>query len=585
MKACATILALGLLLVGWSPSVEAAPKSETITQDAVAECTQNLQAIGRALAAYRHDHGELPPRLSDLYPMYLADKAAFHCPADPSDGMPGPGLPADPKMPISYFYLLNGERGAAALGPAFRLGPQPLGPDATWRDTVTAARVQFGDEVPAVDCLHHTGSAGFFLALAHSGQIYRSRPDWDLQPRTIAAGLERLEQDLTAGPKTVTGHWSLGALEQYTVSWINGSLSPALRHRLRTVADRLSVTAKVLPAASRSAAHRLAARFYQGAGRTKQALAAAERAVKAPGNEEPSRRLLEELRLRVAWTPARPPTWKELKALYALYAPPPGLALQAAREKLSETDDATVSKVSYRSIDGQTVPGLLFLPKGARTPMPALVIQHGHSDSKEGILTDRLKAALVKAGLAGLAIDAALHGERRVPGKEFWGADKTPIYQTVADLRRGVDYLATVPEVDARRIGYYGVSMGGYLGAIAAGLDERFRAVVLVVAFADWRNLARVAERYGMQELRDILARANMTADVDSLYFVGHISPRPLLMQNGRMDRSVPVAAAEPLYRAARKPSEARWYPGGHNIDEEPAVIRDAMEFLTKNLR
>src|SRR5438105_10102807 len=111
----------------------------------------------------------------------------------------------------------------------------------------------------------------------------------------------------------------------------------------------------------------------------------------------------------VAWPATKPPTWKELQHRYAL---PSGLALEAKRNKLSETDDYTSYKVSYLSIHGQRVPGLLLLPKHARIPMPALVIQHGHGFSKEAALNDATKAALVRAGFAGLAIDAAFHGER-----------------------------------------------------------------------------------------------------------------------------------------------------------------------------
>ena len=56
-------------------------------EDAVAACTQHLQTIGRALAAYQHDNGELPRHLSDLYPKYVADRAVFHCPADHGDAL------------------------------------------------------------------------------------------------------------------------------------------------------------------------------------------------------------------------------------------------------------------------------------------------------------------------------------------------------------------------------------------------------------------------------------------------------------------------------------------------------------------
>jgi len=290
-----------------------------------------------------------------------------------------------------------------------------------------------------------------------------------------------------------------------------------------------------------------------------------------------------------AWSQGAAPAWEDLQKQYAL---PAGQALEATREKLSETDDATLYKVTYRSTNGQTVPALLFLPRRVKTPMPVVMLQHGLNRTKEDMLSDTMKAGLVKAGFAGFAIDAALHGERKAPGKEpitaFFSADKTPIYQTVADLRRGLDYLATVPEVDAKRIGYYGVSMGGMMGALAAGLDPRIRAPVLVLAWGDWgtlmENSDRLKEAASSTLLTPELVRQFM-ADVDPIYFVGHISPRPVLMQNGKTDRLVPPAAAEPLHKAAKEPKVVRWYPGGHDIYTDPAAIKDAVDFLQTNLK
>src|SRR5688572_7107579 len=77
-------------------------------RDTMVVCSSNLNAIGRALAAYRRAKGQLPPHLSNLYPGYLKDRRLFHCPADPSKGKPGYAfIPADPKLPISYNYEMN----------------------------------------------------------------------------------------------------------------------------------------------------------------------------------------------------------------------------------------------------------------------------------------------------------------------------------------------------------------------------------------------------------------------------------------------------------------------------------------------
>lgn len=53
--------------------------------------------------------------------------------------------------------------------------------------------------------------------------------------------------------------------------------------------------------------------------------------------------------------------------------------------------------------------------------------------------------------------------------------------QLIVDFRRAVDLLRARPEIDADRIGYLGVSYGGAMGGLLAGVEDRLSAVVLVV--------------------------------------------------------------------------------------------------------
>jgi dienelactone hydrolase len=48
------------------------------------------------------------------------------------------------------------------------------------------------------------------------------------------------------------------------------------------------------------------------------------------------------------------------------------------------------------------------------------------------------------------------------------------------DLQRAIDYLETRSDIDAKRIGYLGVSQGAACGVIFAALEERLKAVVLL---------------------------------------------------------------------------------------------------------
>ncbi len=55
-------------------------------------------------------------------------------------------------------------------------------------------------------------------------------------------------------------------------------------------------------------------------------------------------------------------------------------------------------------------------------------------------------------------------------------------YHAVAAVIRGHSLLAALPEVDRSRIGVVGLSWGGYLTCIVAGLDDRLKVAVPVYA-------------------------------------------------------------------------------------------------------
>ena len=55
-----------------------------------------------------------------------------------------------------------------------------------------------------------------------------------------------------------------------------------------------------------------------------------------------------------------------------------------------------------------------------------------------------------------------------------------------------------------------------------------------------------------------------LRAVVDPLRAIRRVSDRPLLMLNGRFDRTVKPSQAERLFASAHEPKTMRWYGGGH---------------------
>jgi len=101
------------------------------------------------------------------------------------------------------------------------------------------------------------------------------------------------------------------------------------------------------------------------------------------------------------------------------------------------------------------------------------------------------------------------------------------------DDLRTVDYLCTRPEVDRRRIGCVGLSIGGLRSCHLAALDERIRAAVVVGWMTSFPAQLRrhVDSTIGFTKIVPGLYRQLDYPDVASLAL-----PRPLLVIQGSRD-------------------------------------------------
>jgi uncharacterized protein len=202
-------------------------------------------------------------------------------------------------------------------------------------------------------------------------------------------------------------------------------------------------------------------------------------------------------------------------------------------------------------------------------PVPAALLLHGYSSDKER-LSNTIGRALALRGIASLAIDLPLHGDR---DDAFIAEARTnPLgllqhwRMALAEAQAAIDFLHADRRVAAGHIAVVGYSLGGYIALLTAAGEPRVRAVVLAASgdlpTGSWSTLLRTI--------------ADPTAAVKAL------AGRPLLMLHGRSDRTIPPAQAERLFKAASEPKEIRWYDSGHVLP--PAAADDAAEWLSRNL-
>jgi len=158
-----------------------------------------------------------------------------------------------------------------------------------------------------------------------------------------------------------------------------------------------------------------------------------------------------------------------------------------------------VEKIIYESRPGLIVSANLYTPTSGRPPYPAVLFQMGHSTRGKAYGPyQQCCQGLARLGYIVLAFDPMGQGERiayldaagqdsrvgadeehSIPGKQMLLLGDTASRYQVWDAIRSLDYLASHPLVDAKRIGSTGQSGGGTLTMLLACVDDRLSAAVV----------------------------------------------------------------------------------------------------------
>ena len=255
----------------------------------------------------------------------------------------------------------------------------------------------------------------------------------------------------------------------------------------------------------------------------------------------------------------------------------------------------------------EPVPAILLIPKKRKEKAPGLLYIHWHAGmydlGKEqlwkGVPQQPAYAPiLAEKGVVTLAIDSWCFGERKHEkdgGEGEQDAFKLMLWRgqvlfgmMMFDEFRAMDYLASRPEVEAQKLGAFGMSMGSTKAWWLAALDPRVKVCMDVCCLTDYEELIRThgLKEHGIYYYVPSLLKHFQTPDINDL-----IVPRAHLSVNGRRDPLTPPAGVEkirdrllPLYRKYGKESDCRIDLFDCEHVELPEMRKIILEWMDRQL-
>jgi hypothetical protein len=269
--------------------------------------------------------------------------------------------------------------------------------------------------------------------------------------------------------------------------------------------------------------------------------------------------------------------------------------------KVGQTEvhnDYRLSKFRYEVVPNLWSVAILYEPNKLNGRTPAILNLIGHEPPMGEAAEYEQKRCInfAKRGMIALSLGWIGFGELDQPENahdyaaalDLVGSNALGLFYL--SMRRGLDYLARLPDVDPTRIGVTGLSGGGWQTVILSAMDERVAASVEVAGIGSLQS--NITHPVDTDEVEENATDLNQGQDYP--FFVAMRAPKPtLLIHNAEDDCCFRAALVKPyIYDRVKpfftlygKPDALAWFentdPGIHNYGLDSR--EEAYKFFDKN--
>jgi len=228
--------------------------------------------------------------------------------------------------------------------------------------------------------------------------------------------------------------------------------------------------------------------------------------------------------------------------------------------KDDSNNDWIMEKVTFdAAYDNQRMIAYILLPKNASPPYQTIIFFPGSYAQTSSEITKRQIIAefdfIVNSGRA--AVYPVYYGtweryEAGIDKRSYEYIDR--LVKQVKDFRRTIDYLETRDDIDTTKLGFFGFSWGGYLGAIIPAVEDRLSLSILKGAG---------------------FSGTIAYPEANEINYITRVKV-PTLIMNGRYDANFPLETnARPFFNLLGTPEKDKslfLIESGHNFYKRTSV-------------
>jgi len=263
--------------------------------------------------------------------------------------------------------------------------------------------------------------------------------------------------------------------------------------------------------------------------------------------------------------------------------------------QFAERVQYTSEDVPFTSADGTKLMGRISLPE-SNIPLPAFMELHGSEQGTRDNFGNKVMAHyMISRGFAVLAYDKRGVGDSEGIYQE--APSPSNLQKIAEDAIAGVEYLASRPEIDAKRIGLIGGSQAGWVIPLAASQSDVISHIVILSGpvestlqedvFSSYTNDGDTATNYDDAKITEQIRKLEPRG-FDPIPIIAELDQRGLWLW-GSVDKSVPVTLSvenlQALIESGKNNFSYEVFPNGdHNLNESPHGLFDEIPYSPRVL-